>query len=263
MRGRGFGGPLRIALIQMDIAWEDRRANLRKAGAMLREAAALGPDVAVLPEMFSTGFSMDPAAAEDEDGETASFLSELSGGLGINLIAGFAARSSAGGRGRNIAAVYDREGRLLGTYAKVHLFRPAGEDLCRLPGEEAVTFLLDGVPSSVFICYDLRFPEAFRKVAGEAHALFVLANWPASRQAHWEVLLRARAIENQCFVIGVNRVGADGNSVAYAGGSRVYGPSGEEVCSAGDGELCLMAEIDPGEAARVRAVFPFLRDRRP
>ncbi|GAB4387432.1 MAG: amidohydrolase [Thermodesulfovibrionales bacterium] len=254
---------MKLALLQMDVRWEDRPANLRRAAALMEEAAGGGAALAVLPEMFSTGFSMDAdKAAEAEDGETAAFLSATARRLGMGVIGGFAARPRGGGMARNLAAVYDGRGRLVASYAKLHPFSPAGEHLHYAPGEGASVFEVQGLRASVFICYDLRFPEAFRAVAREVQAVFVIANWPASRSGHWEALLRARAIENQCFVAGVNRAGTDGNGIVYHGGSRLYGPSGEEVCALGEAEECRVVEIDPDEVGRARERFPFLRDMR-
>lgn len=254
---------MKAALLQMDIAWEAKEENLAKAGELLRRAAKEGCDVAVLPEMFSTGFSMGAAPlAEEEDGPTAAFLSGLAGECSMNVIAGFAARGGFSVR-RNVAHVYGRDGRLLASYAKMHPFCLAGEHEHFAAGAGPVVFELDGVPSSVFICYDLRFPEDMRPVAREALVVFVIANWPSSRREHWGALLKARAIENQCFVGGVNRTGTDGNQIEYSGGSAVYGPMGEAVCSAGQGEELLLCEFDPASAQRVRKQYPFLEDMRP
>ncbi|MEJ2315100.1 MAG: carbon-nitrogen family hydrolase [Nitrospirota bacterium] len=254
---------MKAALLQMDIAWESKGENLAKAGELLRHAGKGGCDVAVLPEMFSTGFSMGAAAlAEAEDGNTAAFLSGIAEECSMNVIAGFAAKGGTRGS-RNVAHAYGRDGRLLASYTKMHPFCIAGEHEHFEAGAGPVVFELDGVPSSVFICYDLRFPEALRRVAREALLVFVIANWPSSRAGHWNALLRARAIENQCFVAGVNRTGSDGNQLEYSGGSAVYGPLGEDVCSAGQGEELLLCEFDPSYAKTVRKQYPFLKDMRP
>lgn len=250
---------MRIALIQPDIIWEDRKANLDKAAVLIERAG--GPDVAVLPEMFNTGFSMDAGKlAEGEAGETDAFLSGLSKKHGTNIIAGFQLRMS--GEPQNIARAYDRKGAAVATYAKMHPFSFAGEDRHFRPGAGPVLFSLDGVPSSVFICYDLRFPEVFRAVAPAALVVYVLANWPSDREDHWVSLLKARAIENQCFVVGVNRAGSDGNGLVYLGRSCVFGPSGVPVCTGGPGEETILCDLDPGEAVMHRARYPFLGDMR-
>jgi predicted amidohydrolase len=252
---------IKAALIQMDIAWEAKEANLKRATLLVREAAEKGADLAVLPEMFSTGFSMNVGElAEEEDGETHSALSALAAGCGINLIAGLQVKGGAGGKGRNAAHAYDRRGGLLSSYTKMHPFSLAGEDKHFTAGSAPAVFELEGVPVSVFICYDLRFPEEMRRVAGDVRAIFVIANWPAARASHWEALLKARAIENQCFVAGVNRVGTDGNNILYHGASALYGPTGETLCMGGDQEEVLLCDMDPDEVESVRSEFPFLKD---
>lgn len=254
---------MKIALIQMDIAWEKKAANLSRAAGLIKQARGEQADVAVLPEMFSTGFSMNvELLGETEDGESASFLSDEARRHCINVIAGLQLIEPGEGKGMNKAIIFDRKGELVSTFSKLHLFSPAGEDRHFTPGKSPVVFGLEGVSSSVFICYDLRFPEVFRKVAPDVACVFVIANWPASRGDHWTSLIKARAIENQCYVAGVNRTGIDGNGITYAGQSCVFGPVGEEVTSAGSGEEMLVAEIDPSMVEKTRSEFPFLRDKR-
>ncbi len=254
---------MKIALVQLNIAWESKKENFEKAEAFIRQAAEGKCDVVVFPEMFSTGFSMNIGACADEGyGETAARLSGMARKHAVNLIAGFPIKSPAEEKGRNLAAVCNRKGQLNAIYTKIHPFSHAGEDACYVAGEKTVVFDIDGMPSSVFICYDLRFPEVFRKVAKEVQAIFVIANWPSERKEHWQTLLKARAIENQCFVIGVNRTGIDGNGIHYAGASGIFGPSGNVVCSGDETEEFLTGEFDPAEVARIRSEFPFLDDIR-
>jgi predicted amidohydrolase len=229
----------------------------------LEKAAKEGCDVAVLPEMFTTGFTMNLSAVEvvkdPSDGKTAQLLSELAKRLGIYIIAGVAVRPEDKEKGLNMAMVYNREGQEIASYTKNRPFPLLEEEKHFEKGEEPVVFELDGMPASVFICYDLRFPELFRAVAGKALAVFVIANWPSSRAEHWTSLLRARAIENQCFVAGLNRTGTDGNSISYSGFSLVYDPMGKLISWAGEGEEILMAIVDPEEALTVRNKYPFLQ----
>ena len=254
---------MKAALIQLDARWEDKKTNLLRAGRLVSRASEEGCDVAVLPEMFSTGFSMDAGKiAEPEDGPAARALAEMATRGNINVIAGFAALGG-GKLGRNVAHAYGRDGGLLASYSKMHPFSHAGEHMHYEPGARPVLFNLDGTTASVFICYDLRFPEAMRRVARDVQAIFVIANWPAERTGQWVALLRARAIENQCFVIGLNRTGTDGNALHYDGSSCVFGPMGEELCRATAREEFITCEFDPGEAGRVRAKYPFLKDMKP
>jgi predicted amidohydrolase len=254
---------MRVALIQLDTAWEHKPANLKRAEELIANAAEQGCDLAVLPEMFSTGFSMNVKdIAEDEDGPTASFLSGAAKKHSINIIGGFSAKGTDA-KGRNVAHAYGREGELLASYAKMHPFCLAGEDKHYEAGDSPVVFELDGTPSSMFICYDLRFPEAMRAIARKVKVLFFIANWPAERAEHWSALLRARAIENQCFVVGANRIGTDPNGLEYSGGSAIYGPEGRKICSASATCQIHVCEFDPAGADAVRSELPFLDDMRP
>jgi len=251
---------LKVALVQLDIAWQKPELNFQRAANCSALAAQEGCDVVVFPEMFNTGFSMDLSVISDEGiGETTSFLSGLARSNKINLIAGFAMKSPAEKKGRNLAVVFDRTGTLTAAYTKIHPFCLAEEDKYFLAGENVTIFDIDGIPSSVFVCYDLRFPEVFRKVARQVKAVFVIANWPSSRKRHWEILLKARAIENQCFVIGVNRTGTDGNGVYYSGGSCAVDPMGNILCN-GNEEEYVICDLDFSKVHEVRAQYPFLND---
>lgn len=254
---------MKIALIQMDTAWESKKANYVRAENFFRRADRESCDLIVFPEMFNTGFSMNISAiAEDERGETSQVLSELAKKYGLNVIAGFAAKKQGRKKLRNLAVAFDRKGSVIATYAKMHPFSFAKEDKYFSSGDTRIIFHIEEVPVSVFICYDLRFPEIFRDIARGVQAIFVLANWPDSRRDHWETLLKARAIENQCFVIGVNRTGKDGNGVRYTGASHVYGPMGNDFCSGDSRKQFITCEIDPETVTKVRSRFPFLEDMR-
>lgn len=250
---------MKVALIQLDSVWESKKENFEKASFFAEKAAKEKCDVIILPELFATGFSMNlEVVAEHGYGESASFLSSLARRNAINLIAGLAMKAPGEERARNMAVVFDRKGRPDATYTKMHSFPMSDEPLKFIEGTGTVVFNIDTMPASVFICYDLRFPELFREVAARVQAIFVIANWPSGRKDHWETLLKARAIENQCFVIGVNRTGTDGNAIVYPGCSAIFDPSGNVVCSGNDAEEFVSGEFDPPEADRVRAAFPFL-----
>jgi len=247
----------------MDTAWESKKANYAKAENFFRKAARKSCDIIVFPEMFITGFSMNISAiAENERGETSQVLSELAKKYGLNVIAGFAAKKPGRKKLRNLAVAFDRKGSVIATYAKMHPFSFAKENKYFSSGNTRVIFHIEGIPASFFICYDLRFPEIFRDIARGVQAIFVLANWPDSRREHWETLLKARAIENQCFVIGVNRTGKDGNGIRYPGASHVYDPMGNDICFGGPKEQFIACEIDPETVTKVRSRFPFLEDMR-
>lgn len=252
---------MRIGLGQMNTAWEAQEKNLRKISRFTRRAARESCDILVLPEMCLSGFSMNRSGAAVRDrGPEFRQLAALAKKNGITLIAGLAVENAAEAPPNNAAIVFGSSGEIVAEYAKIHPFTYAGEDRVYQAGTAAVIFELNGYPFSTFICYDLRFPELFRAVARDVCGFFVLANWPASRKAHWEALLLARAIENQCFVIGVNRVGRDGNGLCYPGGSAVFDPMGKRIASSGSDETITVGEIDPADTMRVRSAYPFLKD---
>ncbi len=253
---------MKLALIQFDARWEDKEANLARAEVFIKRAADEGMDAIIFPETFSTGFSMNVAkVAEDWDGPTERGLKEMAGRHKITVVAGYAEKASSD-KARNLAAAIGPDGSILMKAEKIHPFSLAGEDKVFVPGDELGPFLLAGVPAAVFICYDLRFPEVFRRVARDVSLILVIANWPESRADHFHALLKARAIENQCFTIGVNRTGRDGNGIQYAGGSAAYCPLGKELLLAGSGLEYVAIEIDPDETRSVRSRFPFLKDMR-
>jgi omega-amidase len=254
---------VKVALIQLNTAWENRQRNYEKARFFAKKAAGECCDCIVFPEMFNTGFSMNLAAISDEGiGETTSVLSEIAKKNNINLIAGFPIKAPGEDKGRNMAVAYDRKGMLRATYTKMHCFCLTDEGKYYMAGDNVTTFDIDGLPSSIFICYDLRFPEVFRKVAKQVQAIFVIANWPSERVEHWNALLKARAIENQCFIIGVNRTGIDGNGIHYSGSSCVIDPTGSFIFSGNESDEYIICDFDPSQVGKVRSQFPFLKDMR-
>jgi len=252
---------IKIAALQLDVAWEDRARNYERVRGFAENAKSDGADLLVLPEMFATGFSLDPSVtAEPPSGETPRFVAELARELEIGVVAGYVQRRRAG-RGANMALAVDRQGRLLAEYAKTHLFAFMDEQEAHEAGAGPRQFAFETVPIACFICYDLRFPELFRLVTDSAAVVIVIASWPAARQAHWDALIKARAIENQLYVVGVNRAG-QGGGLEYTGGSAIIDPLGQVLAHAGDRENTILAGIDSDEVARVRKELPFLQDRR-
>ena len=250
---------MKIASIQLDICWQDKQKNLLSAERFIKQAKDDACDLVVFPEMFNTGFSMDTVKiAENSDAKTFLTLSLLAKKYQINLIAGYA--EAVNSSTQNVGLSFNRDGELLARYVKNYPFSFAGEDKFYQAGNEQVIFDLDGISCSLFICYDLRFPELFRKVAKNIEVVFVIANWPASRHLHWQALLQARAIENQCFVVGVNRIGKDGEGIVYDGGSCVFDPSGQLVSLANKQQEYLATTIHASMVASYRKQYPFLLD---
>ncbi len=255
---------MKIALIQLNIAFEAKQTNYTRAENLIRQASQAACDIVVFPEVFPTGFSKNLAAtADEENGETAAFLAKMAKIYSINLIAGFVEKVSDSEKAKNLAAAYNRAGVCIAKYTKIHPFSFTQEDRYYQPGNRLVTFDLEGMTAGVFICYDLRFPEVFRSIAKDIQAIFVIANWPTSRQLHWETLLRARAIENQCFLIGVNRTGTDPQGLHFPGASRIFDPFGQEICAGNDTNELVVGDINLDEVRRIRTTFPFLQDMRP
>ena len=255
---------MELCALQFDLVWEDRTANFGAVRRAVVEAApALAPgSFLVLPEMFSSGFSMNVLQAADTPAaETEVFLATLAREHGIYVLGGLA-RQLPDGTGANEAVAFSPEGTLLARYRKIHSFSPAGEAEAFTAGTGIITFAWNGFIVAPVICYDLRFPELFRAATSAGADLFcVISNWPDRRQHPQSILLRARAIENQAFVLGVNRCGSDPN-FTYAGASVLIDPHGEILTEAGSSATLLRATISPETTAAWRASFPALRDRR-
>lgn len=250
---------MRASLVQLDIAWEDKLANFARVRDLLKAKPPRTGSLVVLPEMFATGFSFDvnvTKQAQPPEGEE--FLAGLAREHQCCVIGGVV---TMGGDGaiRNESVAFGPGG-LLARFAKLHPFRREQE--VHTPGNDVVTFHWAGFDIAPLVCYDLRFPEPFRTAARNgASLMIVIANWPVARIDHWVALLRARAIENQAYVIGVNRCGRDPELI-YTGRSLVVDPHGAVLVDAEDGEKVVEAELDPVVVTKWREDFPALRDAR-
>jgi len=255
-------------LVQFDIAWEDRAANHGRVREMLGAAPLERGDLIVLPELFDVGFSLDLDAAIDARGQTLEYLTELARDTGCTVHGGRAvADPDEPGKARNEAVVVspDHDDPVC-VYHKIHPFS-YGREPESYNGGAALTHY-DWVSGDASlrvcpaVCYDLRFPELFRAGARAGAEAFVLgANWPDPRQAHWRALAIARAIENQAWVIAVNRCGDDPH-LSYAGGSIVVDPKGQVAGELGTEEAVLSTGIDPDLVRSWRETFPCLADIR-
>jgi len=247
---------LRLALVQSELAWHDPTANRAHFEHLLTEAGET--DLVILPEMFTTGFSMDSAAlAEPAEGPTAVWLLEQARRLGAVVTGSLIVRDEDG-QHRNRLLWSTPEGELL-HYDKRHLFRMAGEHEHYAPGEERLLVALKGWRIRPLICYDLRFP-VWSRAQDDTDLLLYVANWPAPRRGHWNRLLPARAIENLCYVAAVNRIGRDGNGHPYAGDSQVLDFQGEPLVEAGAAAGVFRAMLSAAELAAYRQRFPAQRD---
>jgi predicted amidohydrolase len=248
--------------LQMDLAWEDGKENRARAERLLERHRPEAGGWVVLPEMFASGFSMAAdRVAEAPGGETECWVQAMARTYGVHVVAGWALRDPERGP-MNVAGVLGPDGRMLGQYRKRRLFRLGGEDGSYVAGNEPLVVEAGGLRVSVLICYDLRFPELFREAAREGVDLFVVvANWPGKRIGHWDALLRARAIENQAYVLGVNRVGTD-PAHEYPGHSQLVNPWGDVVAQVGEGEKegVVSGGLDVGGMRLYREKLPFLAD---
>lgn len=251
-----------IYCCQFDIQWENKEANFAKVRALLSAQPLVQDSLVLLPELFATGFSMNvPQIAEGDDSITEKFLSETARKHRIFLLGGLVAKGKDG-KGRNECAYFSPDGQLLTRYCKLQPFTLGGESDNYVAGGRVVLTHWGDFSVAPFICYDLRFPEVFRAAMRRGANLFtVIANWPVARIEHWVTLLRARAIENQAYVAGVNRCGAD-PKLAYTGRSVIVDPGGEIIADAQDGEHLISADVSVDIVNNYRRDLPFLKDVR-
>jgi len=255
---------VRVAALQHDIVWGDRDANFAHLAPMIRAAAGSGARLALLTETFSTGFVTDRPIGEPEGGPSAQFIISQAAENGLwvgGTCPEIPADSSADDqRPYNSFVIASPDG-VAHRYRKIHPFTYGGEDKQFRAGGELLTIDIEGLQVSPLVCYDLRFADEFWQLARQTDLFLVPANWPEPRRLHWQVLLQARAIENQAYVIGCNRVG-EGGGLTYSGDSRIVDPMGELLATAARTESILLADISADHVAATRARFQFLRDRR-
>ena len=254
---------MQIIGCQTDICWHDKEANFAAVRKLLTGARIAPPALIVLPEMFATGFSMHVGdIAETAAGPANRFLAELAA-LHRSYAIGGVVGLGPDGRGRNQAAVFGPDGAELARYDKLHPFSYGDETKYYSGGQDIALVECGPWRVAPLVCYDLRFPEIFRRAAQRgAELLVVIANWPAARVAHWTQLLIARAIENQAYVVGVNRCGHDPKLV-YPGRSLIVDPRGEIVAQLDDQPAIMTGSLDLAALEEYRRRFPALADIRP
>ena len=247
---------MRVGLIQSSLIWHDPIANCDHFEQRIEEFLT-DVDLVVLPEMFTTGFTMNSSTvAEGMDGPTVQWMRHQAAKSGAVIGGSLVIRE--GGNYFN-RFVWMRPDGQASVYDKRHLFRMAGEHLYYSPGKERVVVTLGDFRICLTICYDLRFPVFFRS-KNDYDALLCVANWPAERQDAWEILLRARAIENQVYVSGVNRVGSDGSDIHYRGGTAVYNYLGDTLERSLDRDSTFVIEIHKAALENYRKSFPVSAD---
>ncbi len=244
---------IKLGCAQMHVSFEDMQSNFNKAKDLIEKASRQNIGTLVFPEMFATGFSLNTTLAQGESDSIVMFLKDQAVKYDINIIAGY--MSVGKNRPQNVAIAVNRHGRIIARYAKRRLFRPANEHNIMTPGDSEVLFELDGVMISLFICFDLRFPELYRKSARQSDLMITIAAWPLERQQHFETLLEARAIENQCYSVGVNQTGESGG-IEYGGGSAIISPKGVTLIRKYGDEVLISAPVDTELVETVRREFP-------
>ena len=252
---------MKIAAIQSDIAWEDPEANFARLRPWLAAAALAGARLVVLPEMFACGFSMaTERIREQPGGPTTRFLEEQARLHGLWVCGSLPELAIGESRPYNTLVLASPQGQVV-RYRKIHPFTFAREHEHYGAGADHVTVDIEGLRCSLFVCYDLRFADEFWALAEATDAYIVVANWPERRRLHWTALLQARAIENQAYVVGVNRVG-HGNGLDYSGDSRIVDPWGEVLVAGACAETMLITDVRPEVVKSAREKFPVLKDRR-
>ncbi|TDB55347.1 MULTISPECIES: carbon-nitrogen family hydrolase [Bacillaceae] len=254
---------LKVACLQLNLAFGNPKENYEHAEKKMKEALLESPDILILPELFDTAYDLQnlDAIADSEGKQATSFFSAFAKTHSINIIAGSIAKKTKDGV-TNTMYVFNREGEEVAQYNKLHLFKLMNEHLFLQPGEHKNIFTLENSLCAGVICYDIRFPEWIRvHTSAGAELLFVVAQWPKPRLAHWKALLVSRAIENQCYVVACNRSGDDPANT-FAGHSLIIDPWGEIIAEAGESEEILTAAIDLSTVKTIREQIPVFTDRR-
>jgi omega-amidase len=248
---------MKVTLIQSDIIWEDKSRNFQNLYKLISPLYNK-TDIVVLPEMFNTGFSMNPEKlSESEFGETFDWMRILAQKGNFGLCGSYIIKEDKHFFNRWVFVSPDKKSWY---YDKRHLFSIGGENKFFSHGNKRLTFSFRGIRISPYICYDLRFPVWSRN-RNDCDLIIYSANWPESRIEVWNILLKARAIENQCYVVGVNRVGKDGAGINYCGDSMIINPQGTIISSAKPNtESVLSGEISLQELSDFRKKFPVLND---
>ncbi|WP_019412601.1 carbon-nitrogen family hydrolase [Paenisporosarcina sp. TG20] len=255
---------MKIACIQLDVAFADPEKNFRNVQTLIEKVVKEGAELVVLPEMWNTAYALTELErlADLEGQRTKKFLSDLARKHHIYIVGG-SVSTKKGDHFYNTMYVYANDGKFVSEYDKAHLFRLMDEHLYLQAGNKENVFSLGSIQAGGVICYDLRFPEWLRAHAlAGAKVLFIPAQWPDTRIDHWKILLQARAIENQCFVIAVNRTGSDPKN-HFNGQSMIIAPWGKVLWTGTEQEEYALIDVDFSQVEEVRTHIPVYEDRRP
>lgn len=253
---------MRIALVSLDQVWENKGENFSNCRLAVQNAKVQGAELVIFPEMTLTGFSMNISdTAEDRTkSPSVELFQQLARESRIAIIFGVVLQD--GNKAINNAILVDSEGVIKGNYSKIHPFSFGGEDKLFNGGDQLCLAKIGEITLGITICYDLRFPEIYTALGKHCELIVNIANWPAKRVEHWNTLLKARAIENQIFVIGVNRIGTDGNGITYLKSTKAVNPGGDQIVPICSGEQLDVFDIEPNFVAQFRQLFSTTQDRK-
>ena len=254
---------MKVALVSLNQSWENKAENKQKVGETLALIAehCTNTDLVVYPEMTLTGFTMESQKVKEDElsSETITFFKEQAKKYKVSIA--FGVVLSKGEKATNNLVVVSEQG-VLATYAKIHPFSYAGENDYYQAGDELKKLTIGGATIGLTTCYDLRFPELYQAYSKDCSVILNIANWPERRVSHWRALNKARAIENQVFMIAVNRIGTDGKGLQYVFSSHIVSPYGEELKGTSLSEEVVVYDLNLEEVAQYRAEFPVKNDRK-
>ena len=254
---------MKVALVSLNQSWENKAENKQKVGETLALIAehCTNTDLVVYPEMTLTGFTMESQKVKEDElsSETITFFKDQAKKYKVSIA--FGVVLSKGEKATNNLVVVSEQG-VLATYAKIHPFSYAGENDYYQAGDELKKLTIGGATIGLTICYDLRFPELYQAYSKDCSVILNIANWPERRVSHWRALNKARAIENQVFMIAVNRIGTDGKGLQYVFSSHIVSPYGEELKGTSLSEEVVVYDLNLEEVAQYRAEFPVKNDRK-
>lgn len=253
---------MRIALVSLNQFWEDKLGNKKSVEKIIKKAVADSADLIIFPEMTLTGFSMDVKKISEiaENSNTIEFFRNSAKDDGISIIFGYVENKL--GNAFNNCVLVNSTGNVIASYSKIHPFSFAGETKYYSHGNSLVQLDFMETNMALTICYDLRFPELYQALSKESEIIINIANWPKKRVDHWNTLLKARAIENQVFMIGVNRTGIDGNNIEYEKSSLIFAPDGTMLDPDNLEYELDFYDINHEMVSEVRNIFPVKNDRK-
>lgn len=249
---------MKVALFQSDIEWCNKEKNFSVAKEKIKEAKEKGCSVIFFPEMSFTGFSMATELTAEDDRKTLDYISSLAKEYKMYIGFGYVKKNE---KCENHYAVVDYKGNVISDYIKIHPFSAGYENEHFVGGTDVTRYRIEGINFSTFICYDLRFPEIFSAVSNTAEVIVIPANWPKSRSHHWKTLLKARSIENQCYILGVNCVGVH-DDIYYSGDTMAVNPDGEILAERSNIQDLVIVEINK-DTDTFKEKFDSRLDRRP